>query len=203
MTYKRLITILLVMLVAVSVLRAQITVPNTFVSGNVIKSADVNTNFTTLGNAALNRSGGNITGNITLDPGITIDGLDIGATLCPTCTPTFGALTITGAATLTTVTATSVSIAGHLVGTHNTTAKSAIYTAVANDFVVANGTFTVTLPAASANTNAIIDIKNVGAGVITVGRTGSDTIDGATTQTLSVQYQSFTFISDGANWFIR
>ncbi len=84
-----------------------------------------------------------------------------------------------------------------------TTAKSGTYSAVAGDFVLATGTFTVTLPAAASNLNAVIDVKNVSTGTITVGRTGGDTIDGATSQTLSSQYQSFTFVSDGTNWWIR
>jgi hypothetical protein len=56
---------------------AQITIPNTFTASTTISSASVNSNFTTLGNNALNRSGGTITGNILVDASITIDGADI------------------------------------------------------------------------------------------------------------------------------
>lgn len=90
------------------------------------------------------------------------------------------------------------------------TAKTANYTAVANDFVAAtSGTFTVTLPLASANANKTIWVVNNGTGTTTVGRTGSDTIGLATSQTLnpgatsSFQGDSMTFISDGvSNWNI-
>src|SRR5581483_9783823 len=81
--------------------RAQVAVPNTLTAGSTIRAGDLNTNFSTLGNHALDRlSGGNISGNITVDPGITIDGVDIGATLCSSCSPVFAALTVNGAITV-------------------------------------------------------------------------------------------------------
>lgn len=79
---------------------AQITVPNTFTAGETIRAADINTNFSTIAADALNRlSGGNLSGNVTADPGITIDGIDLSATVCPTCTPTFQDLTLASPAT--------------------------------------------------------------------------------------------------------
>ncbi len=56
---------------------AQITVTNTFSTGQVIDASQMNTNFTDLGDDALDRTGGTITGNITVDTNITIDGLDL------------------------------------------------------------------------------------------------------------------------------
>lgn len=85
----------------------------------------------------------------------------------------------------------------------STTAKNANYTASAGDFVLCTGTFTVTLPLATNNTNQFVDVKNVSSGVITIGRSGADQIDGATSQSLAVQNQSMTFVSDGTNWWIR
>ena len=66
-----------------------------------------------------------------------------------------------------------------------------------------NQTFTVTLPAATGAGQ--VSIKNMGTGTITVGRTGSDTIDGsASDYTLDVQYSAITLISNGSNgWEIR
>jgi hypothetical protein len=59
-------------------LHAQITIPNTLVAGNVITAAGLNTNFSTLGEKALNRiTGGTIEGNITLTANVTFDGVDI------------------------------------------------------------------------------------------------------------------------------
>jgi hypothetical protein len=48
----------------------------------------------------------------------------------------------------------------------------------------------------------VVDVKNVGTGVITVSP-ASGTIDGAATYQLSVQYQSITIVADGTNWWIR
>jgi hypothetical protein len=84
-----------------------------------------------------------------------------------------------------------------------TTAKTGAYTAVKNDVVLANGTFTVDLTAAATVANGgIIVVKNTGTGVITVDANASETIDGALTRTLTVQYESITLVSDGTNWSI-
>lgn len=59
------------------------------------------------------------------------------------------------------------------------------YTVLASDDLVrCNGTFTVTLPAASGS-GAMYCIKNVGTGVITLDGNAAETIDGAATQTIS------------------
>lgn len=84
-----------------------------------------------------------------------------------------------------------------------TRSVTALTTAVAGEFLLANGTFTVTLPDAAAADGEDITVKNIGTGTITIGRTGSNTIDGATTQTLPGQYDSMTFTSVGGNWYIR
>lgn len=78
---------------------AQITVPNTFVTGTRILASEMNANFDTLESDSLNRTGGTITGNIVVNAGVTIDGIDIGAVLGGTGTPTFASLTVTGAGT--------------------------------------------------------------------------------------------------------
>lgn len=54
-----------------------ISVPYTFTAGNTILSAEVNSNFSTVAAAALNKSGDTISGNITVNSGITIDGVDL------------------------------------------------------------------------------------------------------------------------------
>jgi len=69
--------ILLLVLLAPQVVSAQITIPNSFTASTTIYSAEVNSNFTQLGSKALDRSGGTVTGNITVDSGITIDGIDL------------------------------------------------------------------------------------------------------------------------------
>lgn len=63
-------------------------------------------------------------------------------------------------------------------------------------------TFTVTLPTAVGIEGQYFIIKNSGTGVITIDGDGSETIDGAGNKTLSVQYESMTVVSDGANWIV-
>lgn len=65
-----------------------------------------------------------------------------------------------------------------------------------------SGTFNVTLPTAVGITGRQYTIKNSGTGSITVATTSAQTIDGTTTQVLSIQYQSITVQSNGANWII-
>lgn len=70
--------------------------------------------------------------------------------------------------------------------------------------VTGSGSPTVTLPAITAgNKGRRIRIKHKGTGTITVARTGSDTIDGATSFSIPDQYSSFEFVSDGtSDWMI-
>ena len=94
---------LLLVLVGVMPAVAQVAPVYSFTSGTVISSAEINANFAML-SSALNRTGGTITGNIAVDSGITIDGIDLSAWLnqavLTTSSPTFAALTVTGAATV-------------------------------------------------------------------------------------------------------
>lgn len=253
--------LVLALLLTTSPLYAQVTIPNTFVAGTTIKAADVNLNFSTLGSHALDRlSGGNLSGNITMDPGITIDGIDLSVALCGTCASGFKDLTLTSPAVGITVAGVNIvnlngkipaisstylaSLDGSaLTGLANisasnlttgtvaparlgsgsttnltflrgdsayvyvnqpaTTAKVALYTAAANDIVLANGTFAVTLPAAATSAGQIIDVKNTGTGTITVTGNAAELIDAGHTFPLTVQYQSITIISDGTQWWIR
>ena len=78
---KILLTLLLVVGLATTA-AAQITPPYTFVAGQPILSSQVNANFAKLSDA-LNRTGGTITGNITVSNGVTIDGVDISALASP------------------------------------------------------------------------------------------------------------------------
>lgn len=63
-----------------------------------------------------------------------------------------------------------------------------------------SGTMTLTLPTAVGNQSKYT-VKNTGTGVITIATTSSQTMDGATTTTLSTQYQTLNLISDGTNWW--
>lgn len=87
---------------------------------------------------------------------------------------------------------------------------SADYTILDNDdyttiLVTTGGTNkTITLPTASANSNRLLKIKKIdsGAGFLIIDGEGSETIDGATTQTFTKEGDSLSIQCDGSNWFI-
>ena len=83
------------------------------------------------------------------------------------------------------------------------------YTATSTDYnLIFTGTAatTVTLPDATACTGRCYQIKNASTTgptpVLTIANYSAQTIDGATTQTLSNPYQSVTVVSNGTNWNI-
>ena len=72
-----------------------------------------------------------------------------------------------------------------------------------NYTVLCSATLTVNLPAAASNTGRVYNIKNIGAAAtITIDPNAAETIDGATTYTLTTQYESVTLQCDGSAWFI-
>lgn len=64
-----------------------------------------------------------------------------------------------------------------------------------------SGTMTVTLPTAVSNINRYT-VKRSGTGTITIATTSSQTIDGASTYSISIQYQAVDLVSDGTNWVV-
>ncbi len=80
--------------------------------------------------------------------------------------------------------------------------KTSDYTVQADDqIILGNGTVTITLLAPVKD--RAFTIKNIHASnTVTVATTGSETIDGASTISLSTQYDAITVISDGTNWYI-
>src|SRR6266436_1337070 len=90
----------------------------------------------------------------------------------------------------------------------NSIAKTTTYTAIAGDVVLANttgGGFTITLPLSSSNKNQAIRVKKTSSdgNTVTVGISGGDLIDGASTKTFTSQYTSIDVIADGSgNWWI-
>jgi hypothetical protein len=85
-------------------------------------------------------------------------------------------------------------------------AKSADYTIASGDCTVFEDATaairTVTLPTAVGRRGAEFNVKKTDSSgnKVTVATTSSQTIDGVTTKDLTVQYQSITVVSDGANW---
>jgi hypothetical protein len=68
----------------------------------------------------------------------------------------------------------------------------------------ATGSFTITLPAAASNAGKTYYIKktNSSANTITIDGNASETIDGALTLLLYVQYDAIRIVCDGSNWFV-
>ena len=63
---------------------------------------------------------------------------------------------------------------------------------------------TITLPLAADSKGYAVYVKktNVAGSNVTVAATVPDLIDGAATQTISAQFESMLFVSDGAAWWI-
>lgn len=85
--------------------------------------------------------------------------------------------------------------------------KTTTYAILTTDLVVltnaGTASFTATLPTAVGVTGKQYIIKRVDqtlANSVTIATTSSQTIDGVTTKALATQYESFTIVSDGANW---
>lgn len=85
---------------------------------------------------------------------------------------------------------------------------STAYTVTLEDSTVladaTSAAFTITLPKAYNANGYIFTIKKIdsSANAVTVDGDGAETIDGATTQVISFQYDSVTVQSDGTEWWI-
>lgn len=99
-------------------------------------------------------------------------------------------------------------INGAIVDIDGIGSKSANYTITASDFILLGdasaGAFTFTLPAASGVSKKRYHIKKIDSSgnTITIDGNGAETIDGAITKVLSVQYESITIVSDGTSWWV-
>ncbi|HET6746615.1 MAG TPA: hypothetical protein VFH06_00735 [Candidatus Saccharimonadales bacterium] len=89
-----------------------------------------------------------------------------------------------------------------------TSTKTSNYTIVGTDVVIfadaSSGNVTVTLPAAASFSGYSFFVKRIdsSANSCSVARSGSDTIDGATSFVLDTQYFSIRTVSNGSNWYI-
>lgn len=89
----------------------------------------------------------------------------------------------------------------------NTSAIASSDTADTDDDVMlvdaSAGAVTITLPDRASNVGKVYTIKRVNAtNNVIVSRAGSDTIDGATTKTLSTQYAAITIIAGYGGWSV-
>lgn len=75
---------------------------------------------------------------------------------------------------------------------------------VNTDFIInaTSGTFDVDLPTAVGNGGTVFIIMNSGTGAVTVDPNSTETINGASTYPLNVQYSVVTIVSNGSNWLI-
>lgn len=86
--------------------------------------------------------------------------------------------------------------------------KSATFTALTTEDVYlidsSSGAVTANLPTAIGNTGKVFKFKKTdsGSNLITIDANSSQTIDGALTRNIVVQYQSIEIISDGTNWIV-
>jgi len=65
------------------------------------------------------------------------------------------------------------------------------------------GVVTINLPAAADNVDRVIIVKVIDAtNNVTIDGNGSETIDGATTKTLTTLYEVARMISDGDEWHV-
>ena len=88
---------------------------------------------------------------------------------------------------------------------YNVVTKASDYAASSGDYVLvdaSSGNITITLPEPSKATQ--VDVKKIDSSTnaVTVEPNGSETIDGSSSKTIDTQYESYTFISDGTNWYI-
>jgi hypothetical protein len=97
---------------------------------------------------------------------------------------------------------------GDAAGGFSTATKTSGYTVTASDTVVfadaTSGSVTITLPVASGLSGYRFYVKRIDSSgnSVSIARSGSDTIDGSTSQSLDLQYTSITIVSNGSNWYI-
>ena len=86
--------------------------------------------------------------------------------------------------------------------------KTSAYTVLITDSVIladaTSAAFTLTLPAAASSSGKVFSVKKIDSSLnaVIIDPNSSELIDGATTFSLTEQYQSISFISNGTAWFI-
>ena len=82
---------------------------------------------------------------------------------------------------------------------------NANYTASDGEIVLVDasgGAVTITLPTPSASARVRVKKIDASSNVVTVQPSGSETIDGASSHTISQQYETYEYVSDGTNWYV-
>ena len=82
------------------------------------------------------------------------------------------------------------------------------YTVTSEDYLLVDddtigGIVTINLPIAAKHNEEIKQIKKLGTtGNVIIAANGSETIDGDSSNTLTMQYDNLTIVGAGGNWFI-
>ena len=134
-------------------------------------------------------------------------GLVIGTDVAPIAAPAFtgNATAVTqsqsdGSTKIATTAYVDTAVSGASGGGYTYSAKTASFTAAADYHYSCTNAITATLPAASSNANKPIRIKVMGSDTVTIGRNGSDKIDGvASDYSMAIQYSSITLFSNGSD----
>lgn len=86
----------------------------------------------------------------------------------------------------------------------NITGTATLTTAEVADIITCSGTlpYTVNLPTATSMRGRTLTFKTLVAGTLTIDANGAETIDGALTATITVQYGVLKLYCDGTTWHV-
>ena len=96
----------------------------------------------------------------------------------------------------------NMALAGGLSRAIRTVTTSPAISATDSVVLLNAATLTATLPTAVGIAGREYTVKLIASSTATLATTSSQTIDGATTKSLTAQYKYITVVSDGANWQI-
>lgn len=147
-------------------------------------------------------------GNVTVDAGAVTSGtagtISVGVTNASALTIGRSGVTTTVNGTLSTA---SFAATGSVVLGAVTSVSTNTTLGVSNAIVLVDasgGAVTITLPTAASANGRHYTIKKIdsSANAVTIDGDGAETIDGATTQSLAVQYDALQVVSNGTAWFV-
>lgn len=217
---KKLLSLMVLVWLLGTTAYATVTLPFTFTPFSVISSSQFNSNFSTLSEAALNRHGDTIDGAISLNPGV---GFGAGGGKITITSTSADSIKTTGGLTAGSGNVGIIGTDGKIPGLStvyfsNTSLHTALgyqllsinaqtttYSAnTSDDVITATGTFTVTLYSCATNQGHQIEIKKLDTGTtLTIAAAGAETIDGASTLSVTGQYTAYTLVCTTASaWSI-
>lgn len=177
---------------------AQITIPNTFTAFTLISAARFNENFSELGTKSLNRTGGTLTGNLTVSSSVTVDGADISAYLAGgkllASSTAADSIDVAGGITAGTGNVALVTTAGKITAITSTyfaslsfdasnltgTITSATQDLITRTGTITSGTWSGSFGAVSGANLTSLNASNLASGTVATARLGSGTASSAT-----------------------